>query len=108
MRYTAPLSTAQAEQLGKDIGTIIGLAAKTISAIRGDVDADEVMRTLTSSTAIDVTTARYLKALEEGRRPEAAAAAAGTALVFDWADAVLETRNRLRRKKTTMAEGANQ
>ncbi|MGD3111476.1 hypothetical protein [Streptomyces sp. YGL11-2] len=106
MRYTAPLSPAEAERLGKDIGTIIGIAANTITGIRGDMNIDDLMHALTSSAAVDLTTARYLKALEEGHRREEAAAAAGTGLVFDWADAVLETQDRLLQDRATEGDGA--
>ncbi|MCZ1019848.1 hypothetical protein [Streptomyces noursei] len=108
MRYTAPLSRAQADRLGKDVGTIIDFAANAIIDIRGEVNTDELMRSLTASTAIEVTAARYLKALEEGHRPEQAAAVAGTALVFDWADATLETRARLQQERAIEGDGAVQ
>ncbi|MFF4605198.1 hypothetical protein ACFY12_21000 [Streptomyces sp. NPDC001339] len=100
MRYTAPLTPAQAKQLGRDVGTIIGFAANAISHLRGTATTDTLMRTLTSPSAIDVTAARYLKALENGDSPAEAAAKAGTALVHDWADAVLEVHGLLNEHNT--------
>ncbi|GHE11459.1 hypothetical protein [Streptomyces alanosinicus] len=108
MRYTAPLTAAQAEQLGNDVGVIIGFAANAISHLRGDTITEQLMRTLASSAAIDVTAARYLKALEEGHRPGDAAAKAGTALIHDWANAVLETRDRLNQQHTGQDKEAAQ
>ncbi|MGW0731897.1 hypothetical protein [Streptomyces sp. NPDC002851] len=104
MRYTAPLTPTQAEQLGRDVGTIIGLAANAISHLRGTAHTETLMQTLTSPSAVDVTAARYLKALEKGDSPGEAAAKAGTALVHDWADAVLETRDRLNQQNTDTGE----
>lgn len=104
MRYIAPLTPAQAEQLGNDVGMIIAFAANAISQIRGTTNSEALTRTLVSSAAIDVTAARYLKALEEGHRPGEAAAKAGTALIHDWADATLETRDRLNQQQTGQDE----
>ncbi|MCX4666565.1 hypothetical protein OG453_07755 [Streptomyces sp. NBC_01381] len=89
MRYSAPLSPAQAEQLGRDVGMIVAFAAKALHDTHG-TNIDRLMNAFTSSNAPEVTAARYLKALEEGRTPGEAAGRAGTALVHDWADAVLE------------------
>lgn len=89
MRYSAPLTPAQAEQLGKDVGMIVAFAAKALNHMHG-TNIDRLMKTFTSSNALEVTAARYLKALEDGHTPGEAAGRAGTALVRDWADAVLE------------------
>ncbi|MFD3667090.1 hypothetical protein [Streptomyces sp. NPDC058672] len=89
MRYNAPLTPAQAEQLGKDVGMIVAFAAQALNHMHG-TDIDRLMNAFTSSNALDVTAARYLKALEEGHTPGEAAGRAGTALILDWADAVLE------------------
>ena len=89
MRYTAPLTRAQAEQLGKDVGMIVAFAAKALNHMHG-VNIDRIMKSFTSSSALEVTAARYLRALEEGHTPGEAAGGAGTALILDWADAVLE------------------
>ncbi|MEU5002114.1 hypothetical protein [Streptomyces sp. NPDC021622] len=66
------------------------------------------MRTLASPAAIDVTAARYLKALEKAHSPGEAAAKAGTALVHDWANAVLETRDRLGEQTPTEESEASE
>ncbi|MFI6089579.1 hypothetical protein [Streptomyces sp. NPDC051218] len=89
MRYTMPLTPAQAEQLGHDVGMIVAFAARALNHTHG-VNIDRLMQAFTSSNALEVTAGRYLKALEEGHRPGEAAGRAGTALVLDWADAVLE------------------
>ncbi|MGW2877028.1 hypothetical protein ACWDBP_12195 [Streptomyces sp. NPDC001233] len=89
MRYSAPLTPVQAEQLGKDVGMIVALAAKALNHMHG-TNIDRLMQIFTSSNALEVTAARYLKAFEDGRTPGEAAGRAGTALVHDWAEAVLE------------------
>ncbi|MGW6021194.1 hypothetical protein [Streptomyces sp. NPDC055099] len=89
MRYSAPLTPAQAEQLGEDIGMIVAFAAKALNHMHG-TDIDRLMQSFTSSNALEVTAGRYLKALEDGLTPGEAAGRAGTALARDWADAVLE------------------
>lgn len=89
MRYTAPLTPDQAEQLGKDVDMIVAFAARALNRTHG-VNIDRLMKSFTSSNALKVSTGRYLKAREEGHRPGEAAGRAGTALVLDWADAVLE------------------
>ncbi|MGX1668504.1 hypothetical protein [Streptomyces sp. NPDC055400] len=48
MRYTAPLTPAQAEQLGKDVGMIVAFAAKALNHTHG-VDIDRLMNAFTSS-----------------------------------------------------------
>lgn len=94
MRYSAPLTRTQAVQLGKDVGMILGIAANALHHAYG-TNIDGLMRAFTSSATVEVTAARYLQALEEDLTPGEAAARAGTALVHDWADAVLATRRRL-------------
>ncbi|MBT2674696.1 hypothetical protein J7E95_28580 [Streptomyces sp. ISL-14] len=89
MRYSAPLTPGQAEQLGKDVGMIVAFAAKALNHMHG-TNIDRLMQTFTSSNALEVTATRYLQALEDGHTPGEAAGQAGTALVHDWADAVLE------------------
>ncbi|MFF4506889.1 hypothetical protein [Streptomyces sp. NPDC001401] len=89
MRYSAPLTPAQGEQLGKDVGMIVAFAAKALNHMHG-TNIERLMRTLASSHALEVTAARYLKALEDGHTPGEAAGRAWTAFVRDWADAVLE------------------
>ncbi|MEU9120140.1 hypothetical protein AB0C96_09800 [Streptomyces sp. NPDC048506] len=93
MRYTAPLSRAQAVQLGEEVGMIVAFAANALHHMHG-VNIERLMQSFTSSAALDVTAARYLTALDEGHRPGEAAGRAGTALIHDWADAVLEARSR--------------
>ncbi|EST26995.1 hypothetical protein [Streptomyces roseochromogenus] len=94
MRYSAPLTRAQAIQLGKDVGMILGTAANALHHMHG-INIDSLMRAFTTSPSVEVTAARYLRALEEDLSPGEAAARAATALVHDWADSVLETQRRL-------------
>lgn len=108
MRYQAPLTPAQAEQLGNDVGTIIGFAANAISHLRGTTSAEDLMTSLSSPAAIEVTAARYLRALEEGLPPGEAAARAGTALIHDWANAALDARDRLSQQQTGQTNEASQ
>lgn len=78
---------------------IVAFAAKALSHTHG-IDIDRLIQSFTSSNVLEVTAARYLKALEEGHTAAEAAGRAGTALVRDWADAVLETRDRLNEQTT--------
>ncbi|GAA3851725.1 hypothetical protein GCM10022403_098960 [Streptomyces coacervatus] len=105
MRYSAPLTPAQAEQLGKDVGMIVAFAARALNHMHG-TNIDRLIQTFTSSNALEVTAARYLKALEGGHTPGEAAGRAGTALVHDWADAVLEAAAAAR--STQMPGGSHQ
>ncbi|MEU7576798.1 hypothetical protein AB0B50_04250 [Streptomyces sp. NPDC041068] len=89
MRFSAPLTAAQAELLGKDIGMIAAIAAQALNHAHG-VNIERLVATFTSSAALDVTAGRYLKHLEDGLPRGEAAGRAATALVHDWADAVLE------------------
>jgi hypothetical protein len=88
MRYNAPLTPAQAEQLGKDVGMIAAIAAQALNHAHG-INTERLVETFTSSNALDVTAIRYLKHLEDGLTRGEAAGQAATALVHDWADAVL-------------------
>ncbi|MFE3185512.1 hypothetical protein ACFXKR_32240 [Streptomyces violascens] len=88
MRYTAPLTPAQAEQLGKDIGMIAAIAAQALNHTHG-INTERLVETFTSSNTLNVTASRYLKHLEDGLTRGEAAGRAATALVHDWANAVL-------------------
>lgn len=103
MRYSAPLTRAQAVQLGEDVGMILAVAANALNHIYG-TDLDNLMRTFTSSASVEATAARYLQALEEDLSPGDAAARAATALVLDWADAVHAARSRLKVQGSATAD----
>ncbi|MEV0445515.1 hypothetical protein AB0I84_08850 [Streptomyces spectabilis] len=89
MRFSAPLTPAQAELLGEDVGVIVALAAQVINHTHG-VDAEYLVTVFTDSNAVDVTAIRYLRHLEDGLTPGEAAARTATALVYDWAEAARE------------------
>ncbi|WP_030565992.1 hypothetical protein [Streptomyces aureocirculatus] len=93
MRFSAPLTPVQAELLGEDVGMIAALAAQALNHVHG-VDIERLAKAFTSSNALDVTAIRYLKHLEDGLPRGEAAGRAATALMHDWADAVLNASSR--------------
>lgn len=92
MKYTAPLSAAQVEQLGNDVGRITAFTARSLNREWPHLNLEELVEAFTRPVVLEVTTARYLKALEDGAQPGEAAGQAGAALIRDWADARLRAR----------------
>lgn len=93
MTYTAPLTAEQAERLGEDVGRIVAFTARALNQEWPHLGVERLVESFTRPVVLEVTTARYLKALESGAKPGEAAGEAGAALIRDWADARLRARD---------------
>ncbi|WP_329317223.1 hypothetical protein OG723_44460 (plasmid) [Streptomyces sp. NBC_01278] len=97
MKYTAPLTAEQVQQLGEDIGRITAFTARALHREFPHLNLERLVTTLTGSRMLDFTTAKYLAAMEAGASPAEAAGQAGVALVRVWADARLQADEELDR-----------
>lgn len=92
MKYSAPLTAEQAEQLGEDVGRIAAFAARALNREYPHLALERLVESFTRPVALEVTAVRYLAALETGAQPGEAAGNAGAALIRDWAEARLRAR----------------
>ncbi|MFI8265345.1 hypothetical protein [Streptomyces sp. NPDC085665] len=97
MKYTAPLTADQVEQLGEDVGRITAFTARALHRAFPHLDLEQLTATFTRSTTLDFTTRKYLGAMEAGASPAEAAGRAGVALIRVWADARLQACEELDR-----------
>lgn len=89
-----------ADELGKAVGKIAGLAAISLHDSFPHLDLDQLAETFTRPRALDMIAARFLAGLDSGRTAGEAAADAGTALIRVWADARLAARAQLDAEKS--------
>ncbi|MFK0279472.1 hypothetical protein ACIQVL_03225 [Streptomyces sp. NPDC090499] len=85
---SAPLTPAQAEQLGDAAGRIAVYAARSLVQSYPNLNLERLVETFTRPVAVEGTARRYLAALDCGATP-AVAGRAGAALIRAWADARL-------------------
>ena len=95
MKYSAPLTEEQAEELGNDVGRIAAFAARALVKSFPLLDVEQLVEAFTRPRVVESTSLRYLAALEAGDTPGEAAGKAGAALIRVWADARLTARGQV-------------
>ncbi|MGY3199751.1 hypothetical protein [Streptomyces sp. TE5632] len=88
-------TTLTAEDLGEAIGKVAAFAALSLHESFPHLGLGELVETFTRPSATRMIAARFTAGLAEGKAPGEAAAAAGTALIREWADARLAARAEL-------------
>ncbi|MFD4795070.1 hypothetical protein [Streptomyces anulatus] len=88
-KYSAPLTAAQAEELGDDVGRIVAFTARALNREFPNLSLESLAEAFTRPLVLESTALRYLAALENGATPGDAAGQAGAALIETWADARL-------------------
>ncbi|MFG3399041.1 hypothetical protein [Streptomyces parvus] len=85
----APLTPADAKQLGNAVGGIIAITARALHQEFPHLSVERLVETFTRPSVIESTGLRYLSALDGGATPGNAAGQASAALVKAWAAARL-------------------